>query len=209
MRAAVLPVLAIALVAAVLGVQRARGGGDYVPLKPANPCVVRPPQHLVATLESVAERVVLLGLDEAGCRLGLSRERLLLSLADPRTIPPGAAAALQGGLARAVDRLAAQGILPKVSVLLPEALDQSGLPGIAQDAIEKIPDGVVDDLLPSTGLLHRAIGGLDLNVILHGLGDPKLLDSTLRDAILAAAQKEIKAQLVARIPGPLRDILGL
>ena len=100
MRALALPLIAVLLVAGVLGVQVAAGGGDYVPRRPADPCAPRAVPPLPAQLEPVAERIVLLGLDSAACRLGVSRERLVLALADTRSLDPDAPAALKAGLAR-------------------------------------------------------------------------------------------------------------
>jgi hypothetical protein len=138
-----LPLIAVLLVAAVLGVQIAAGGGHYAPLRPANPCTPRPVPPIPAQLEPLAEQIVLVGLDNAACRLGISRERLVLALADTGTLTPRTTAALKAGLRGAVDRLDRQGRLPKVSQLLPQALDQSSLPGIAKTIIGAIPAGVV------------------------------------------------------------------
>src|ERR1700759_3549214 len=73
MRRLALPLIAVLLVAAVLGVQVAAGGGHYVPRRPANPCTPRPVPPIPAQLEPLAEQIVLLGLDSAAGRLGLSR----------------------------------------------------------------------------------------------------------------------------------------
>src|SRR3954467_7699820 len=105
MKAFALPLIAVLLVVAVLGVQVAAGGGDYVPRRPADPCAKRTVAPIQPHLEPVAERVVLLGLDRAACRLGISRERLVLRLADTRSLDPRASAALQSGPVRAVGRL--------------------------------------------------------------------------------------------------------
>ncbi len=72
----------------MLGVQVAAGGDDYVPHRPADPCVPRPIPPLPAKLEPLAERIVLLGLDGAACREHISRERLVFMLADNRTTDP-------------------------------------------------------------------------------------------------------------------------
>src|ERR1700759_146406 len=146
MRRLALPLIAVLLVAAVLGVQVAAGGGDYVPRRPANPCIPRPGPPIPAPLEPLAEQIVLLGLDSAACRLGISRERLVLSLAHSPTSDPPPNAPPQTGLGDAVDRLDREGRLPKVSQLLPEALKQTNLPGIAKTLIEAIPAGAVDNL---------------------------------------------------------------
>ena len=195
MRRLALPLIAVLLVAAVLGVQVAAGGGHYVPLHPANPCTPRPVPAIPAELEPLTEQVVLLGLDSAACRLGTSRERLVLALAETRSLDPRQSAALKAGLADAVDRLDRQGRLPKVSQLLPQALDQANLPGIVKTIIEAIPDPVVDNLLPTAPLLRRAINDLDINRVLHELGDPRQLNSVLQSAILQAAQRQILDRL--------------
>ena len=195
MRRLALPLIAVLLVAAVLGVQVAAGGGHYVPLHPANPCTPRPVPAIPAQLEPLTEQVVLLGLDSAACRLGTSRERLVLALAETRSLDPRQSAALKAGLADAVDRLDRQGRLPKVSQLLPQALDQANLPGIVKTIIEAIPDPVVDNLLPTAPLLRRAINDLDINRVLHELGDPRQINSVLQSAILQAARRQILDRL--------------
>ena len=195
MRALALPLIAVALVAAVLGVQVAAGGGDYVPRRPADPCSPRAIPPIPSRLEPVAERVVLLGLDSAACRLGISRERLVLALADSRSLDPDAPAALKTGLRDAVDRLDREGRLPRVSQLLPEALDQSDLPGIVKTVIGAIPDSAVDSALPTGPLLRRAVGELDVEQLIRELDDPQRLESAVRSAILQAARDQILDRL--------------
>ncbi len=70
-RAALLPLVAVALVATVLGVQLAHGGGRYEPLRPADPCVARDVGSRADGIEGLTERLVLLGVDGAACRLGV------------------------------------------------------------------------------------------------------------------------------------------
>jgi|HubBroStandDraft_6_1064221.scaffolds.fasta_scaffold00844_4 hypothetical protein len=191
MRRLALPLIAVVLVGAVLGVQVAAGGGHYIPLRPANPCTPRPVSPIPAQLEPLAEQIVLLGLDSAACRLGISRERLVLALAQTRSPDPRESAALKAGLVDAVDRLDRQGLLPKVSQLLPQALDQANLPGIVKTLIGAIPGPVVDNLLPTAPLLRRTIDELDINRLLHELTDPSQLNSVLQSAILQAALRQI------------------
>jgi hypothetical protein len=195
MRRFTLPLIAVLLVAAVLGVQVAAGGGHYVPRRPANPCTPRPVPTIPAQLDPLAEQIVLLGLDSAACRLGISRERLVLALADTRTLDPRAPAALKTGLRDAVDRLDREHRLPKVSKLLPEALDQADLPGIAKTILAAIPDGIIDSALPTAPLLRRTVDALDVNRLLHQLHDPRQLDSAVRSAILQAALRQILDRL--------------
>jgi hypothetical protein len=194
-KALALPVVAVVLVAAVLGVQVASGGTDYVPKRPADPCRARPVPPIPARLEPLGERVVLLGLDGAACRLHLSRERLVLALGGAGKVPPGAPAALKAGLRGAVDRLDREHRLPKVSKLLPEALDQSDLPGIVKTIIGAVPDGTVDSALPTGPLLRRAIDKLDVNRLLGQLDDPDKLEPAIRSAILDAAKDEVLDRL--------------
>lgn len=195
MRRVGLPLIAVLLVAAVLGVQVAAGGGHYAPLRPANPCTPRPVPPIPAQLEPLAERIVLLGLDNAACRLGISRERLVLALADTRRLNPQTTAALKAGLRDAVDRLDREGRLPKVSQLLPQALDQANVSGIAKTIIEAIPDSLVDNLLPTAPLLRRTIDELDINRLFQALRDPGQLKSALQSAIGQAALRQILDRL--------------
>jgi hypothetical protein len=194
-RTVTLPLIAVLLVALVLGVQVAAGGGDYVPRASADPCVARRIPPLPARLEPVAERIVLLGLDGAACRLGISRERLVLSLADRRSLAPDAGAALKAGLRDAVDRLDREHRLPKVSQLVPEALEESDLPGIVKTVVGAIPDSTIDSTLPTAPLLRRAVGELDVDELLDQLADPDQIESAIRAAILRAARDEILDRL--------------
>jgi hypothetical protein len=195
MRRLALPVIAVALVAAVLGVQVAAGGGRYTPRRAANPCVQPPVPPIPPQLEPLAAHIVLLGLDDAACRLGISRERLVLALASAGSADPRATAALKAGLLDAVNRLDREGRLPKVSQLLPQLLDQASLPGIAKTIIEALPAGLVDSALQTGPLLRRTIGELDLARLLRELGDPAQLNSAIQSAILQAALAQILDRL--------------
>ena len=187
MRRLRLPLIAVLLVAAVIGVQVAAGGGDYVPRRPANPCTPQPIPPIAPRLEPLAGEIVLLGLDDAACRLGISRERLVLDLAEQGSLNPDVPVALKAGLLDAVDRLDRLGRLPKVSQLLPDALALSGLPGIAKTIIEAIPAGVVDNALPTALLLRRTIDDLDVTRLVRELGNPSQINSDVQSAILRAA----------------------
>jgi hypothetical protein len=195
MKRLALPVIAVVLVAAVLGVQVAAGGGHYVPLHPANPCIPRPVALIPPRLEPLAEQIVLLGLDSAACRLAISRERLVLALADTRSLNPRVPAALKAGLRDAVDRLDREHRLPKVSQLLPQALDQTNLPAIAKTIIEAIPDGLIDNALPTAPVLRQTIDELDVTRLLQQLTDPRQLNSAVQSAILHAALHQILDRL--------------
>ena len=94
-----------------------------------------------------------------------------------------------------MDRLDREGRLPKVSQLLPEALDQANLPGIVKTLIRAIPNGTVDGALPTAALLRRAVGNLDVAKLVGQLNDPNQLQSAIKAAILKAARDEILARL--------------
>ena len=196
MKAYTLPLIAVALVVAVLGVEIAAGGGDYVPQRLADPCKPRPIPPVPPHLEPLAERIVLLGLDGAACRLGVTRERLVLEFADTDKLDPRVPAALKAGLHDGIDRLDREHKLPKVSALLPEALDQANLPGIANTLIRAVPDSAVDAALPTAPLLRRAADELDVEKVIAGLNDPDQIEAAVRKAILDAARKQIIDQLL-------------
>jgi AcrR family transcriptional regulator len=66
---------------ALVVVYLALGGASYAPAQVADPCVARDwrdPQGL----EEVAEQIALSGLDGAACELGVSREEMVLALAN-------------------------------------------------------------------------------------------------------------------------------
>jgi hypothetical protein len=126
LRAVTLPVVAAALISGVLGVQIANGGGDFAPSRPASPCVQRTVTPVSTGIAGLGERLVLLGLDGAACRLGVTREALTLRLAQPKPPPTDAEInAVRAGLLEAVDRMKADHTLPRPSELTDEALTNS------------------------------------------------------------------------------------
>ena len=82
----------------------------------ANPCAERAP-FPGSGLDATVQRVVLNGLDGAACRLGTSRERLVLALAgdSSQRLPNDRAtidAAVRAGLLRALDEAVDRGDVP-------------------------------------------------------------------------------------------------
>jgi hypothetical protein len=75
--------LALATAAAVtlIVVYVALGGASYAPAKVANPCAPRGWRHPNG-VEAVAEQIVLSGIDGAACKLGVSREAVVLAFAN-------------------------------------------------------------------------------------------------------------------------------
>jgi hypothetical protein len=105
-------VVAAAVSAALVAAYLALGGASYAPAKVANPCAPRDwrePQGF----QRVAEQIVLSALDGAACKLGVSREEVVLAFADREALARFARrhglgneeleALIHSGLLRAVD----------------------------------------------------------------------------------------------------------
>jgi hypothetical protein len=194
-----MPVVALVLVAGVLGVQAAQGGGGFEPLHPADPCVARHVTSQAEGIEALTERLVLLGLDGAACRLHVSREAFTLELAQQGPRTDEEIDALHKGLLAAVQRMKGDGTLPPISDLVDEALDNSDLNSFLEAAIKALPDSVIDAALKTDDVLTRAIDGLDLRSILANLDDQQDLNRQMN----AAVEQAVKDALVDR----LRDLL--
>jgi hypothetical protein len=194
-----LPAIALALVTGVLGVQVANGGGSYEPLHAADPCQVRPVTSQATGIDALTERLVLLGLDGAACRLHVSREALTLELAQPGPRTDAQVNALRAGLPDAVQQMKSDGTLPPASDLVDEALDNSYLNGFLKAAIRALPDSVVNSALHTDDVLTRTIDDLDLRRLLADLDNQHDLNTQLDAAVTQA----VKDSLAAR----LRDLL--
>lgn len=186
-RAVALPALACALVAGVLGTQAVYGGGDFVPARSADPCTPRPIAAVSPGLDGLGESLVLLGVDAAACRLGISREALVLRLGTPGTRTDAEVEAVRGGLSHAVDRLDREGRLPKVSAVLEEVLDRVELARGLEFTLRALPGSLIDNRLPTADLLRRAIAALDVRALLGDLTEPERLQARISSALIAAA----------------------
>lgn len=194
-RAAVLPVLAAALVSGVLGAELAHGGGDYAPLRTADPCAARAVTPVSTGIDGLTERLVLLGLDGAACRLGISREALTLQLAQPGRRTDAQIGAVRAGLLGAVDRMKADGTLPPASDLADDAVDRSDLNFFVKAAIRALPDSVINSALKTDDVLRRTIRNLDLRDVLSHLNDPGNLNAEIEAAVTKAARDSLIARL--------------
>jgi hypothetical protein len=92
----------------------------HSPPRIADPCLPRP-EFSGHGLDAAVQRVVLDGLDGAACRLGTSREQLVLSIAgDPdlhvHASDAEVAAAVRAGVLRALDQAAARGDVPSIAL---------------------------------------------------------------------------------------------
>ncbi|MGX7678779.1 hypothetical protein ACSMXN_07755 [Jatrophihabitans sp. DSM 45814] len=196
LRAAALPLAAVVLVSGVLGVQLANGGGDFAPTRAASPCAPRTVTPVSTGIDALGERLVLLGLDGAACRLGVTREALTLQLAEQKTPPTDAQVdALRAGLLEAVDRMKADNTLPPASDLTDEALDSTDLNPIIKATIRALPPAVINSVLKTDDVLRRTINNLDLRKLLANLNDSDDLTRQLNAAVTAAVKSSIEARL--------------
>lgn len=195
LRAFALLVIAAAAVSGVLGVQEANGGGDFVPAKPADPCAVRTVTSVSTGIDALGERLVLLGIDGAACRLHVTREALVLQLAETKKPTTAQVTALRYGLLRAVRLMQADHSLPPASDFRDEALAQANLPGIVKSGIKLLPDSVINAALPTADVLNRTINGLDLRTLLSNLNSPDQLSKEINAAVTQAVKDELIAKL--------------
>jgi len=199
LRAASLPAVALVLVAGVLAVQLAYGGQTYEPLRPADPCAARTVTSQSEGIEGLTERLVLIGVDDAACSLGVSREALTLELARPGDPTAAEIDALRQGLLSAVGEMKDDGTLPPASDLVDEALDSADLNDFLKTLIRSLPDSVVDGALKTDDVLTRAIEDLDLRALLTNLDD----QADLNAQVEAAVTRAVRESLVARLRGLL------
>jgi hypothetical protein len=99
----------------------ALGGGRYEPTAVADPCQTREWRHPDG-VEEALEQVVLSGLDGAACKLGVSREELVLALRSDDALDAFASKhgissddaedAIREALGRSVDDAEEAGVLP-------------------------------------------------------------------------------------------------
>ena len=194
-RALGLPVAAAVLVAGVIGVQLAQGGGTFEPLHPADPCVERTVTSQAEGIDALTVRLVLLGIDGAACQLGVSREALTLELAQPGPRTDAEIYALHDGLQSAVQRMKDDGTLPPASDLADEALDNADLNRFLEAAIRALPDSVVNAAVKTDDVLVRTIDDLDLRTILENLDDQDDLNRELNAAVTQAVKDSLEDRL--------------
>lgn len=199
LRLALLPAVALALVSGVLAIQLANGGGTFEPLRPADSCAARTVTSKASGIDGLTERLVLIGLNNAACRLHISREALTLELAQPGPRTKAEINALHAGLLSAVRQMKNDGSLPPASALVGEALDSTDLNFILKAAIRALPDSVVNAALKTDDVLNRTIDGLDLRTLLANIDNTNDLNQQISTAVTQA----VKDSLAAR----LRDLL--
>jgi hypothetical protein len=199
LRGASLPAVAAILVGGVLAVQLAYGGWAYEPLRPADPCAERTVTSQSEGIDGLTERLVLIGVADAACSLGVSREAFLLELAGPGDPTDPEIDALRQGLLSAVGTMETEGTLPPASQLVDDALDSADLNAFVETLVRAIPDSVVDATLQTDDVLTRAIEDLDLRTLLTNLDD----QDELNDQVEAAVTRAVQDSLIDR----LRDLI--
>lgn len=199
-RAVLLPAIAAALVSGVLGIQLANGGGEFTPARAADPCKVRTVASVSTGLEGLGERLVLLGLDGAACRLHTTREALILDLAQRSTHTRAQISALRAGLLAAVNRMNREGALPPASDLAHEAVDQTDLPFLVKTAIRLLPDSLINAGLKTDDVLRRTINNLDLRALLAHLNNPDDISHQIQAAVTEAVKNALVARLRSLLP---------
>lgn len=196
-----LPVAALILVAGVLGAQLAHGGGTYEPLKPADACAERPVTSRADGIDGLTERLVLLGVGNAACTLGVTREALTLELAQADEPTNAQVDALRTGLLTAVKQMKADGTLPQASDLLDEALATANLNALLERAIRALPDSFVNSALETDDVLQRTIDDLDIRDLLANIDDQGDLQEQVEIAVTQAVKDSLEARVRGLLPG--------
>jgi len=148
-RRAVPFLVAIGLVAAVIVPYVALGGGSFEPTPVADPCAPRAYSEAEGLGETI-ERIALTAVDRVACRLGVSREELVLALRsedafDRFTRENGiertaAERAIHDGLVQAVDEAEQDGTLPGFIAPLVRKAAESVPPWLLLDTLERLGD---------------------------------------------------------------------
>jgi hypothetical protein len=146
----VVPLLvALAAVAVVLVPYVALGGGTYEPAPVADPCTARE-ERAADGLSEVLEQIVLTGLDDAACDLGVSREELVLAVRSEESLESFAGEhglsreeveqAVQKGLVAGVDDAEEDGTLSGLVATLARRAVESVSVWELLDALDKLED---------------------------------------------------------------------
>ncbi len=147
MRRALPLLIAVGAVAAVLVPYAALGGGSYEPTPVADPCEQRDWRD-PGGVQEVLEQVALSALDGAACKLGVSREELVLAVQDEDSLDAFAArhdisradaeAAITDGLERAIDDADEADALPEVVISLARRAVEALPPWLLLDTLERV-----------------------------------------------------------------------
>jgi hypothetical protein len=141
--------VALGLVAVVIVPYVALGGGSFDPTPVADPCAARERSEAEGLGETI-ERIALTAVDDVACRLGVSREELVLALRsedafDAFTRENGieraeAERAIHDGLVQAVDEAEQDGTLPGLIAPLVRKAAESVPPWLLLETLERLGD---------------------------------------------------------------------
>jgi hypothetical protein len=145
-----LPFLAaIGLVAAVIVPYVALGGGSFEPTPVADPCAPRAYPEAEGLGETI-ERIALTAVDRVACRLGVSREELVLALRSEDAFDrfsrengidrAESEQAIHDGLVQAVDEAEQDGTLPGLIAPLVRTTAESVPPWLLLETLERLGD---------------------------------------------------------------------
>jgi hypothetical protein len=138
--------LALAALAAValVAVYLALGGASYAPAKVADPCVQRETRSSHG-VEQAAQQIVLSALDGAACKLGVSREEMVLAFGSRDSLEQFARA--HGISEQRLDRLVRAGLIRAIEDA-ERAGEISGTTAeLVRSVVERIPVSELLDLL--------------------------------------------------------------
>ena len=130
--------------AALVATYVALGGTSYEPTPVANPCAPRPHHEPTGNDERI-ELVVLAAADAAACRLGVSREELVLALRSVDELDR--LAAKEGKSRDELEQALRDGLVRAVTQAQDEDLIGRTTAGALRFAAEHLPLGLLLDLL--------------------------------------------------------------
>jgi len=137
-------VVALAAVAAVLLPYLALGGASYKPTAAADPCRTRAWRNPGNT-EQTLEQIVLSALDGAACTMHVSREDLVVALADESSLDRFAR---EHGISKAeADRAVHDGLVRAVDDAEHAGALSGFVGGLVRGAVDRIPPRLVLELL--------------------------------------------------------------
>jgi hypothetical protein len=139
--------VAIGLVAAVVVPYVALGGGSFEPTPVADPCAPRQLPEAEGLGETI-ERIALTAVDRVACKLGVSREELVLALRNEDAFDAfsrengidraEAEQAIHDGLVQAVDEAERDGTLPGLIAPLVRKAAESVPPWLLLETLERL-----------------------------------------------------------------------
>jgi hypothetical protein len=139
--------VALGLVAAVVVPYAALGGGSFEPTPVADPCSPRSYPEADGLGETI-ERIALTAVDGVACRLGVSREDLVLALRSEDAFNAftqkngieraDAEAAIRDGLTEAIDKAEKDGTLPGLVAPLVRKAAETVPPWLLLSTLERL-----------------------------------------------------------------------